>query len=632
MLSNSSSNESFIGKLSILKKGDPTSYGPWRKAVTNILIGKQLDAYISKDPSNVAKIIQKWVDCEEGKDGPCLRGRADLYHKIKGEHGRPDKYLCGECYLPLQPYVLNENELKAFKEERAMKALTFGIIFASIDNFAKEAVNHIPEDSPLKLWEELNGWYQQNTKSYKLTILNRILTDVPKDHTTDNVISYVSRLRTFRNQISELGGIELGDVLLALLFKSLSKEYEVSIQVFKEREDKNTFDDAVDHVIAKANEIRNGKFVRDDKPKGASVNTVTQIQNGKPNKNKYKNNKNNNWKNKNNNKNNNNSSKNASIYDEEEGFIGIVEANALEASSNDECTIDSGTNVHTVTDLDFLQDIQELDTNSIQATVANGSKMEFTQKGTYDIFKNFRLSDVLYSKNASKNLISVSAMLRKNPRAACLFYYDRMLVVQNGKDLLDTPEMRAKMKVPLQAQQVNGLYTVRKQTSEKTKMPRKVTFSNKLEIHNVETELWHARLGHLSYHSIKKMAQKDELKNPALKEIKPEEELKTPCTSCIRGKMNRAPFGLVSSRKPAEQPLERIFYDLAGPIKVDKTIGITEFLFDLFGKREYFSLIADACTTRKFVQAHRSKDEVTPFLISWIKQQTNITGSTHQIF
>jgi len=116
MLSNSSSNESFIGKLSILRKGDPTSYGPWRKAVTNILIGKQLDAYISKDPSNVARIIQKWENCAEGKEGPCLRGQADLYHKIKGEHGKEDKYLCGECYLPLRPHVLNENELKAFKE------------------------------------------------------------------------------------------------------------------------------------------------------------------------------------------------------------------------------------------------------------------------------------------------------------------------------------------------------------------------------------------------------------------------------------------------------------------------------------------------------------------------------------
>ncbi|AYV86655.1 MAG: hypothetical protein Sylvanvirus5_23 [Sylvanvirus sp.] len=187
MISTSSSSESLVGKLTILKKNDPTTYTPWKKAITNLLIGKQLDSYISKNPSTIAQIIPRWEDCEENKVNPCQRGKLDFYHKIKGEQG-DDVYLCNKCYKPLKKYELKDNELKVFNDERAKKAQTYGFIFATIDFHAKEAVGHIDNDSPLKLWDELNSWYQQNTKSYKLTLLTRALNDFPKDPSTDNTI------------------------------------------------------------------------------------------------------------------------------------------------------------------------------------------------------------------------------------------------------------------------------------------------------------------------------------------------------------------------------------------------------------------------------------------------------------
>ena len=70
-------------------------------------------------------------------------------------------------------------------------------------------------------------------------------------------------------------------------------------------------------------------------------------------------------------------------------------------------------------------------------------------------------------ESVSKNLMSVSALLNKNPNAAVFFYNDSALIVENGKDITTTDEFKQSMNILLEAKEVDGLYIVDEINSQK---------------------------------------------------------------------------------------------------------------------------------------------------------------------
>ncbi|KAL6348524.1 hypothetical protein AAG906_013144 [Vitis piasezkii] len=103
---------------------------------------------------------------------------------------------------------------------------------------------------------------------------------------------------------------------------------------------------------------------------------------------------------------------------------------------------------------------------------------------------------------------------------------------------------------------------------------------------------WHARYGHVNFHALKILSQKQMVHG--LPVIENEDRI---CDGCLIGKQHRNPFPAVAKFR-AESPLELWHGDLCGPI-TPATHG---------GKR-YFLLLVDDCTRFMWQVLIRNKDE-----------------------
>lgn len=72
--------------------------------------------------------------------------------------------------------------------------------------------------------------------------------------------------------------------------------------------------------------------------------------------------------------------------------------------------------------------------------------------------------------------------------------------------------------------------------------------------------LWHARYGHLNFHSLKKLSSKGMV--DGMPKINQSAQI---CDGCIIGKLHRSPFPQKAIFR-AKEPLELIHGDLCGPI------------------------------------------------------------------
>ncbi|GJV25710.1 zinc finger, CCHC-type containing protein [Tanacetum coccineum] len=104
--------------------------------------------------------------------------------------------------------------------------------------------------------------------------------------------------------------------------------------------------------------------------------------------------------------------------------------------------------------------------------------------------------------------------------------------------------------------------------------------------------LWHARLGHLNFDSIKQMTQKKLVEG--IPSISHKNQV---CSACLLGKHSRAPFPNQTNTKSLE-PLNLVFGDLCGPIS-----PTTE------SEKKYMFLLVEDCTRYMRVYFLKSKDE-----------------------
>ena len=76
---------------------------------------------------------------------------------------------------------------------------------------------------------------------------------------------------------------------------------------------------------------------------------------------------------------------------------------------------------------------------------------------------------------------------------------------------------------------------------------------------NLETYLWHLRLGHINIDRINRLAKDGPLKELTVGTL-------SICESCLEGKMTKRPFFAKGQR--ATQPLELVHSDVCGPLNV----------------------------------------------------------------
>ena len=91
--------------------------------------------------------------------------------------------------------------------------------------------------------------------------------------------------------------------------------------------------------------------------------------------------------------------------------------------------------------------------------------------------------------------------------------------------------------------------------------------------------LWHGRLGHVNFHALKQILDKDMVGGVPL--IQHPDQV---CQSCLTAKQTRKPFPRSVLWK-ADEPLQLVHVDLCGPITPSTLAG-----------NKYFMLLVDDCT------------------------------------
>ena len=182
---------------------------------------------------------------------------------------------------------------------------------------------------------------------------------------------------------------------------------------------------------------------------------------------------------------------------------------------------------------------------------ANNTKLSIAQIGNTTIMPGNKsdtvsLHNVYHVPSIKKNFLSVSELTISG--SYVLFGPEDVKVYQDVKII---------GKSTIEGRRVESVYVLSAESAYVDKTRK-----------NEMTDLWHARLGHISYHKLKLIMEKSMLKGLPQLEVKTD----VVCAGCQYGKAHQLPYK-VSSFK-AKKPLELIHSDLFGPTKQASISGM----------------------------------------------------------
>nr|GEU32597.1 putative ribonuclease H-like domain-containing protein [Tanacetum cinerariifolium] len=261
----------------------------------------------------------------------------------------------------------------------------------------------------------------------------------------------------------------------------------------------------------------------------------------------------------------------------------------------DKRVIDSGCSRHMTGNMSYLFNFEELNGGYV-AFEGNLKGGKITCKGKIKTGK-LDFDDVYFVKELKFNLFSVSQMCDK--KNSVLFTDTECLVLSPDFKLPD--ESQVLLRVPRE----NNMYNV----NLKNIVPsRDLTCLFAKAIIN-ESNLWHRRLGHISFKIINKLVKSNLVRVLPTKVF----ENDNSCVACKKGKQHRASCKSkhVSS---IDQPFFRLHMDLFGPTFVNS-----------LSKKSHCLVITDDYSIFTWVFFLTTKDETTPIL------KTFITGLENQL-
>ncbi|KAI3507180.1 hypothetical protein L1887_22027 [Cichorium endivia] len=249
----------------------------------------------------------------------------------------------------------------------------------------------------------------------------------------------------------------------------------------------------------------------------------------------------------------------------------------------------------------------------------NGTTLPISHIGQSSLGDSIRLRDVLVVPAITKNLLSVSKLTSDNPLDV-LFSHPHFYI-----------QDRVTKRVLAQGRCEDGLYVL-------TSSPKALFASTKSSL-KASFELWHARLGHVSFNTILLLNKLGRLSVTSL--------LPNPgvCSSCNMAKAHRLPF--VLNEKRALHVLDLIHCDLWGPSPVcsvesyryyvtfvDDHSRFTWF-YPLKTKSEFYNVLN---VFLKYVQTQFSStvkvfqsDGGAEFLNHHVRDTLNSNGTLHRV-
>lgn len=255
--------------------------------------------------------------------------------------------------------------------------------------------------------------------------------------------------------------------------------------------------------------------------------------------------------------------------------------------------IDSGASAHMTVNGDWLNNKKV--TPDKQITVANNERIPVAGLGSLSlsvqIGKKSQIVDienVLHVPDLNTNLLSVSQTVKKGN--VVIFDINGCRITNKDNTLIATADL------------VNDMYQLNWNTDDKCYKTKVVDF-----------DLWHRRLGHMSYDYMKNVQQ---IIDPSCNyEFKNKMEA---CDICLKGKQCRLPFQHIGTR--ASEPLELVHSDLCGPMEVES----------LAGSRYFFTLIDDF-THKVFIYCLKRKDQVYETFVNFKNFVENQSGKKIKI-
>nr|GEV09454.1 putative ribonuclease H-like domain-containing protein [Tanacetum cinerariifolium] len=254
----------------------------------------------------------------------------------------------------------------------------------------------------------------------------------------------------------------------------------------------------------------------------------------------------------------------------------------------DKIVIDSGCSRHMTGIMSYLSDFEELNGGYV-AFEGNPKGGKITGKGKIKTGK-LDFDDVYFVKELKFNLFSVSQMCDK--KNSVLFTDTECLVL--SPNFKPPNESQVLLRVPRE----NNMYNVNLKnivpSGDLTCLFAKATID--------ESNLWHRRLGHISFKTINKLVKGNFVRWLPTYVF----ENDNSCVTCKKGKQHRASC----KSKPVssvDQPFFRLHMDLFGPIFVKS-----------LSKKSYCHVLTDDYSRFTWVFFLATKDETTPILKTFI--------------
>lgn len=271
------------------------------------------------------------------------------------------------------------------------------------------------------------------------------------------------------------------------------------------------------------------------------------------------------------------------------------EAALISRLANTPIIIDSGTTSHIHPTLSDFSDLDSRDSSQISGI--NG-KLASKGRGTFSLQvrrpdgrkSRLRLRETLFAPDAQVTLISVSRMDTAGLRT----------VFANGKCTITDRQTREVIATATMRDRLYHLDVADESTPDRSHLAQTPS----------DLELWHHRLNHLGYESLRTLVRRKMVTGLKIADLNAATEC---CPSCLAGKMHRLPFPKDATR--ATQIMDLVHSDVWGDASVDS----------LGGSRYYVSFTDDYSRYTYVFTLKRKSDAFDAFK-RWLALAENQTG------
>ncbi|KAE8688597.1 hypothetical protein F3Y22_tig00110963pilonHSYRG00163 [Hibiscus syriacus] len=212
--------------------------------------------------------------------------------------------------------------------------------------------------------------------------------------------------------------------------------------------------------------------------------------------------------------------------------------------------VDSGCSNHMMGDKQKLQNLSEYNGGRVVVT-ADNSRLPITHIGKTIVTPRYntnqvQLQDVYHVPGMKKNLLYVAQLTSSGHYV--LFGPQDVKVYRDVK-ITETPTMEGRRLESIYVMSAESAYVDRTRKNE-------------------TSDLWHMRLGHVSYSKLSVMVKKSMLKGLPQLDVRTD----TVCAGCQYGKAHQLPYD--ESKFKGKEPLKLVHSDVFGPVKQQSISGM----------------------------------------------------------